>query len=397
MHNTDNRFGKTITEMRHKKGWTQAMLAKKLNVSDKTISRWECGLGYPEITLLPTLSQIFGVSTDYLLSIEELSYMLPDEFTFVNRFVKYSGNPIIRPQGELAKDQIFSPAATVCDGKVALLCRCINYDDKPKKSNWSVSSLVWAWSSDGVNFTLDEKPFLKPDINSVYGGGFEDPRIVWLPEEEIYVLTYTGVKSYIDTPGLIALSKDLKNWEFLGEAFPDRAVCIIPKKINGKYWAYYGNSSIFVSWSYDLRTWHTDRKPVINTREGKFDGHICEGAAPPIVSENGILFLYNGATPDKENYDYVNKHGLTEYLAHRTESRCSIGWALFDINDPTKLVARCEEPILEPTELYELYGHVGFTIFGCGLVKFNSKYHLYYGSNDNRICVAIEDEKESLE
>ncbi len=391
MNNNLNDIGKIISELRKVNGWTQATLAKKLKVSDKTVSKWECGIGYPEITQIPILANIFGVTTDYLLSGESVLNQLPKEFKWVNNFKRYKGNPILRPQGELAADQIFNPAAIVHNDKVGLLCRCINYNDKPKKYNWSVSSLVWAWSDNGTDFVLDKEPFLKADENSVYGGGFEDPRLVWLPEEELYVLTYTGVRSYIETPGLIALSKDLKNWEFCGEAFPDRAVCIIPKKIDGKYWAYYGNSSIFISWSYDLKTWHTDRKPVLNTREGMFDGHICESVAPPIVSDNGILLMYNGATPDRENYDYVNKLGITEYLAHRTESRYSIGWALFDPQNPTKLISRCNEPILEPTELYELFGHVGFTIFGCGLVKFNSKYHLYYGSNDNRVCVAIEE------
>ncbi len=316
---------------------------------------------------------------------------LPQEFNWVNNLKRYSGNPILRPQGDIAADQIFNPAAITYNGGVALLCRCINYDVTPRKGNWSVSSLVWAWSENGIDFTLDKEPFIKGDPNGVYGGGFEDPRLVWLPEEELYVLTYTGVKNYYDAPGLMAISKDLKNWEFLGEAFPDRAVCMIPKKINGKYWAYYGHSSLFISWSEDLRTWHTDGQPVLKQRPGFFDGHICESVAPPILSENGILLLYNGATPDKQNFDYTQKHGLTDYLAHRTESRYSIGWALFDINDPTKMIARCEEPILEPTELYELFGHTGFTVFGCGLVNFNGKYHLYYGCNDNRIAVAIEE------
>lgn len=391
MSNSLNKFGSTVAELRKVNGWTQASLAKKLNVSDKTVSKWECGIGYPEITQIPILANLFGVTTDYLLSGESIGALLPDEFKWVNSLKKYSGNPIIRPHGELAADQIFNPAAIVHNNKVGLLCRCINYDNKPKKHNWSVSSLVWAWSDNGTDFVLDDVAFLKGDPNGIYGGGFEDPRLVWLPEEELYVLTYTGVKNYIETPGLIALSKDLKNWEFLGEAFPDRAVCIVPKKINGKYWAYYGTSSIFVSWSDDLRTWHTDRKPVLNTREGNFDGHFCESVASPIISENGIFLMYNGATPDRENFDYVNKHGLTDYLAHRTESRYSIGWALFDANEPTRLISRCDKPVLEPTELYELFGHVGFAIFGCGLVKFNSKYHLYYGCNDNRIAVAIEE------
>lgn len=65
MNSTD--FGKLISNLRKKQGLTQAKLAAMLNVSDKAVSKWERGAGYPEITQLPALSEIFGVSTDYLV------------------------------------------------------------------------------------------------------------------------------------------------------------------------------------------------------------------------------------------------------------------------------------------------------------------------------------------
>jgi len=61
-------IGKTIAELRKQYGWTQMELAKKLNVSDKTISKWENEGGFPEITQLPSLAKIFNVSIDYLMS-----------------------------------------------------------------------------------------------------------------------------------------------------------------------------------------------------------------------------------------------------------------------------------------------------------------------------------------
>lgn len=60
-------LGKMISKLRKKKNLTQAELGNMLNVSDKAISKWENGLGYPEITQLPLLSEIFGVSIDFLL------------------------------------------------------------------------------------------------------------------------------------------------------------------------------------------------------------------------------------------------------------------------------------------------------------------------------------------
>ncbi len=61
-------LGNSIAELRRRLGFTQAELAEKLNISDKTISRWENGLGFPEITQFPALAKIFGVTVDYLMT-----------------------------------------------------------------------------------------------------------------------------------------------------------------------------------------------------------------------------------------------------------------------------------------------------------------------------------------
>ncbi len=60
--------GTLIAALRKKRGMTQIQLAEKLNISDKTVSRWENGLGYPEITLFPELAAQLGVTVDYLLT-----------------------------------------------------------------------------------------------------------------------------------------------------------------------------------------------------------------------------------------------------------------------------------------------------------------------------------------
>ena len=61
-------IGVSIAKLRKKSGLTQSQLAQKLNISDKTVSRWENGLGFPEITQFPVLSELFGVSVDYLMT-----------------------------------------------------------------------------------------------------------------------------------------------------------------------------------------------------------------------------------------------------------------------------------------------------------------------------------------
>lgn len=314
----------------------------------------------------------------------------PVGFEWVDRFVKYEGNPILRPQGEWAADLIFNPAAIVKDGRVGILCRGVNFRHPVTNGCWSVSNLIWAWSDDGFHFTVDAKPFLAPDAKSPYKGGFEDPRLVYVHEEKLYVLTYTGVKGIGPdgrwmTPGLIAWSKDLVSWEFGGETFPDRAVCITPCRIGGRYWAYYDNHSLHTAWSEDLRRWHLTGRCVAPPRPGRFDSQLCEAVAAPVVTERGILLLYNGAMGREGTLAYGRNLKAMYREGHSTYQ---LGWVLMDRNDPEKVIARCEEPVLSPTEPYELYGMVGYTLFASGLVEFKDKYFLYYGLSDNRIGVA---------
>ncbi len=61
-------LGRLIAHLRKKKGLTQIQLAEKLCISNKTVSRWESGLGYPEITQLPALAGMLGTSVDYMLT-----------------------------------------------------------------------------------------------------------------------------------------------------------------------------------------------------------------------------------------------------------------------------------------------------------------------------------------
>ncbi len=67
-HTQKHSIGKTIADLRKAKGWTQAELAEKLNVSDKAVSKWEMDNGTPSIEFFPMLAELFGVSIDYLMT-----------------------------------------------------------------------------------------------------------------------------------------------------------------------------------------------------------------------------------------------------------------------------------------------------------------------------------------
>ncbi|MGL6228749.1 MAG: helix-turn-helix domain-containing protein, partial [Culicoidibacterales bacterium] len=60
--------GKLIQELRKQKGWTQKHLAEQLSVSDRTISKWERGVGYPDISLVLAISEVLEVEISSLLA-----------------------------------------------------------------------------------------------------------------------------------------------------------------------------------------------------------------------------------------------------------------------------------------------------------------------------------------
>ena len=55
-------MGSFMAALRKANGLTQQQVADKLNVSNKTISKWECNEGYPEITMLPVIAELYSVS-----------------------------------------------------------------------------------------------------------------------------------------------------------------------------------------------------------------------------------------------------------------------------------------------------------------------------------------------
>jgi predicted GH43/DUF377 family glycosyl hydrolase len=103
-----------------------------------------------------------------------------------------------------------------------------------------------------------------------------------------------------------------------------------------------------------------------------FDSKLTEPGPPPIVTPKGILVIYHGAN------DNVKGDTRLPYKSY------SGGQALFDLNDPTKLLARCDSFFLTPRTPYELNNAVGAPVcFMEGLVRFKGKWLLYYEAGDH--------------
>ena len=63
---------KNLRKLRKEKGNTQEELAKFLNISVQSVSKWECGDGHPDITLLPSIATYYSVTIDTLFGISEV-------------------------------------------------------------------------------------------------------------------------------------------------------------------------------------------------------------------------------------------------------------------------------------------------------------------------------------
>ena len=121
---------------------------------------------------------------------------------------------------------------------------------------------------------------------------------------------------------------------------------LVAVKINGKYWMYYGVKTVFMATSDDLINWTTieeskgKRLAVLETRSGYFDSRLNEVGPQVLLTENGIVLMYNGMNQDKENAAKADPS-----LPFRVYT---CGQALFDAKDPTKLLNRLEEPFMKP-------------------------------------------------
>ena len=62
------KIGKFIALMRKEQNLTQKQLAEMLGITDKSISKWETGKGYPDISLLEPIAKVFGISITELIS-----------------------------------------------------------------------------------------------------------------------------------------------------------------------------------------------------------------------------------------------------------------------------------------------------------------------------------------
>jgi inosine-uridine nucleoside N-ribohydrolase/predicted GH43/DUF377 family glycosyl hydrolase len=330
-----------------------------------------------------------------------------------------SGNPVIAPRpAAIFIDPVlktpahwealhtFNPAAIVREGKVVVLYRAED-DSGAMAIGGHTSRLGLAESSDGIHFTRRDEPVIFPaedgEKEREWPGGVEDPRIVE-SESGTYVLTYTQWNRTTYSVG-IATSTDLTHWTKHGPAFwtaaggkyakfqyksasivtrlDEEKGRLIAARIDGKYWMYWGEGAIHLATSPDLIHWtpveDATGHPVelLRPRNGHFDSSFPEAGPPPVVTEAGIVLLYNGKNAASGGDPAM---GANAYAA---------GEALFDGKNPARLIAQTDRPVLKPELPYEKTGqYIAGTTFAEGLVVFHGQWFLYYGCADSKVAVA---------
>jgi beta-1,2-mannosidase len=328
-----------------------------------------------------------------------------------------NGNPVITPNPQSSfTDPVlnapvhweslhtFNPAAIVRNGKVYVLYRAED-NSGTMQIGEHTSRLGLAESDDGIHFTRRAEPVFYPSKDAQqsreWPGGVEDPRIVET-SDGIYVLTYTQWNRNTYSVG-IATSPDLTHWTKHGPAFVNASNGkyaqlkyksagivthlqngrLLAAKIDGKFWMYWGEGAIHLATSSDLIHWNPlenaqgDPIEVLRPRPKHFDSTFPETGPPPVLTDAGIVVLYNG------------KNAVADGDPDLGPNAYAAGEALFDVKDPTHLLQRTEHPVLKPVMPYEKTGqYTAGTTFAEGLVYFHHHWFLYYGCADSLVAIA---------
>jgi beta-1,2-mannobiose phosphorylase / 1,2-beta-oligomannan phosphorylase len=321
------------------------------------------------------------VSCVAMMSLEDLLEQLV--FTRERMLTRFAGNPIISPLPTHAWESqaTFNPAAIYENGKVHILYRALSADN--------TSVVGYASSRDG--FHIDERlpdPIYVPreDFEAKHipngNSGCEDPRVTRIGET-IYML-YTAYAG--DGPPRVALTSisvadfDAHRWNWSRPVLisplnaDDKDAALFPRKVNGKYvFLHRLGSDIWIDFvddiaSFDGKTKFLGGKILMRPRDTAWDSRRIGGTSPPIETEYGWLMFY---------------HGISKRTGHY-----NVRVALLDPDDPTLILYRTHDPLLEPEMPYEKNGVVQNVVFPCGAVRIKDTLFVYYGGADKFVAVA---------
>jgi predicted GH43/DUF377 family glycosyl hydrolase len=263
---------------------------------------------------------------------------------------------------------VYNCAAVYKDDLVHLIYRATDITSNGSRGKY-INSLGYAVSSDGIHFNRLGNPILSNDVEQEARGP-EDPRIVEI--DGTYHMMYTGFGGRFPGDYRIsyATSRNLITWQRHGIVLDEsnKDASLFPEKIGGKYILLHRRPpDIWMASSDDLVEWSDHRVLLKTNPKSEWENEKIGIAGPPIKMENSWLLIYHGVS--KSN-------------------RYSLGIAELNLEDPTKVISRQSEPILEPELDWEINGHVPNVVFSCGQVIKDGELYVYYGAADTVIGVA---------
>lgn len=209
--------------------------------------------------------------------------------------------------------------------------------------------------------------------------GIEDPRFVRFKNDDgsfTYYASYTAYNGRAIFPQLLQ-TDDFRRFRIRtmsGREIRDKDFALFPQKIGGRYvmLSRQDGENIFIMHSDRVDTWREKAPLVRPTYPWEF---IKVGACgSPILTEEGWLCIDHGVGPMR---------------------RYCIGAFLLDRDDPTKLIGRLEEPLLEPHE-QERAGYVPNVVYSCGSMVHNGVLVLPYAMSDYASRIALVEMEELL-
>ena len=286
-------------------------------------------------------------------------------------FRRWEGNPVLTLEDiPFRCNTVFNGTPMKVDGKYYILLRV--------EGQRGYSFFALAKSDNGYHFTVEPEPVLLPAREGPYAPyeemGIEDPRATFI-DGTCYIM-YTAASGH--GPRItLAKTTDFHHYERIALVSEpgNKDGLLFPEKINGQYVRLdrpigLGVGSIWVSFSNDMLSWGNSRV-ILPPRSGYWDSFRVGASVPPIRTAEGWLEIYHGVKMTSAGPIY------------------RAGSALLDLEDPSKVIARCDVPLLSPREDYERIGDVGNVVFACGaIVEPDGEVKMYYGGADTAICVA---------
>jgi len=289
---------------------------------------------------------------------------------------RYSGNPILTgadfPEDSGVR-RVFNSGVCKFRNRYVMACRA---------EDAALRNYIWlADSDDGYAFVPRKAPVAVPSNDPEFAeytaGMYYDPRITEI--EGTYYLMHAAHSGHGCRLSLLQTT-DFESFRWLGlVSEPDnRNGVLFPEKIGGLYARLDRPNTpsdmgdIWISYSPDLKFWGNSKCVLRNSAVRWAWSKIGPGAVPIRTTEGWLNIFHGVRTQCKAHYVY------------------QLGVCLLDLEDPSKVLARSEEAILEPLTQYELVGQTPSVVFTSGaVVEDDGEVKLYYGGADTVQCVGI--------